>query len=164
LDGCSGISEKFQHNTYTWNARNQLSQISQGGNAQLTFSYDAMGRRISKTVQGTATQFPYDGNNTVQEAQGSTINPILVGLGIDERFARNDVTGRTYFLTDQKVLASTPKEPPPVLRENRMPSPLTCPHSQVVNRVAERLRRRGSAFAPPWRKRRMPRDCQRGAP
>ncbi|MBF4067486.1 DUF6531 domain-containing protein [Burkholderia pseudomallei] len=88
-------------NTYTWNARNQLAQISQGGSAQLSFSYDAMGRRISKTVQGVATQFLYDGNNAVQETQGSAINPILVGLGIDERFARNDVTGRTYFLTDQ---------------------------------------------------------------
>ena len=88
-------------NTYTWNARNQLTQISQGGNAQLSFNYDAMGRRISKTVQGTATQFLYDGDNAVQEAQGSAVNPILVGLGIDERFARNDVTRRMYFLTDQ---------------------------------------------------------------
>jgi YD repeat-containing protein len=87
-------------NTYTWNARNQLTQISQNGNAQLSFSYDALGRRISKSVQGTATQFLYDGNNAVQEAQGTTIDPILVGLGIDERFARNDVTGRTYFLSD----------------------------------------------------------------
>ncbi|GGA37688.1 hypothetical protein GCM10010981_28540 [Dyella nitratireducens] len=87
-------------NTYTWNARNQLTQISQGGNAPLSFIYDALGRRISKTIQGTATQFLYDGSNAVQETQGSTVNPILVGLGIDERFARNDVTGRTYFLTD----------------------------------------------------------------
>lgn len=87
-------------NTYSWNARNQLTQISQGGNAQLSFSYDPLGRCISKTVQGTATQFLYDGNNAVQETQGSTINPILVGLGVDERFARNDVTGRTYLLTD----------------------------------------------------------------
>ncbi|WP_308142812.1 RHS repeat-associated core domain-containing protein [Burkholderia pseudomallei] len=88
-------------NTYSWNARNQLVQISQGSNTQLSFAYDALGRRIGKTVQGVATQFLYDGNNVVQEAQGSTINPILVGLGIDERFARNDVTGRTYFLKDQ---------------------------------------------------------------
>ncbi|MFG6694330.1 RHS repeat domain-containing protein [Burkholderia pseudomallei] len=87
-------------NTYTWNARNQLIQISQGSNVQLRFSYDSLGRRINKTVQGTATQFLYDGDNTVQETQGSTVNPILVGIDIDERFARNDVTGRTYFLAD----------------------------------------------------------------
>jgi RHS repeat-associated protein len=88
-------------NTYTWNARNQLTQVSQGGVVQLTYAYDAMGRRISKTVgSGTPTQYLYDGANAVQETVGSTINPILVGLGIDERFARNDTTGRTYFLTD----------------------------------------------------------------
>ena len=76
-------------------------QISQGGVAQLTYAYDALGRRISKTVgSGTPTQFLYDGANAVQETVGSTINPILVGLGIDERFARNDTTGRTYFLSD----------------------------------------------------------------
>lgn len=88
-------------NTYTWNARNQLTQISQGSNVQLSFSYDALDRRISKTVQGNTTQFLYDKNNAVQEMQGGTINSILVGLGVDERFARNDVTGRMYFLTDQ---------------------------------------------------------------
>jgi RHS repeat-associated protein len=60
-----------------------------------------MGRRISKTVgTSTPTQYLYSGLNAVQETQGSAINPILVGLDTDERFARNDVTGRTYFLTD----------------------------------------------------------------
>jgi RHS repeat-associated protein len=49
---------------------------------------------------GTPTQFLYDGANAVQEMQGSSINAILTGLGVDERFARSDVTGRTYFLTD----------------------------------------------------------------
>lgn len=67
----------------------------------MSYVYDAMGRRISKTVgSGTPTQYLYDGVNGVQETQGSTINPILVGLGVDERFARNDTTGRTYFLSD----------------------------------------------------------------
>lgn len=89
-------------NTYTWNARNQLTQISQGGTVEMSYAYDALGRRISKTVgSGTPTQFLYDGANAVQETQGSTVNPLLVGLGIDERYARNDVTGRTYFLTDR---------------------------------------------------------------
>ncbi|MET3653896.1 RHS repeat-associated core domain-containing protein [Dyella japonica] len=88
-------------NTYTWNARNQLVQISQAGAAQLNYGYDALGRRISKAVQGGApVQYLYDGANAIQEVQGSIINPVLTGLGIDERFARNDVTGRTYFVTD----------------------------------------------------------------
>ena len=89
-------------NSYTWNARNQLTQVSQGGSTIFSYAYDAQGRRISKTVTGAGnpTQYLYDGANAVQEAQGSTVNPILTGLSTDERFARNDVTGRTYFLTD----------------------------------------------------------------
>ena len=87
--------------TYTWNARNQLKQISQGGTIAMSFTYDSLGRRTSKTVgAGTPTQYLYDGMNIAQETQGSTINPILLGLGVDERFARNDVDGRAYFLTD----------------------------------------------------------------
>jgi YD repeat-containing protein len=88
--------------TYTWNARNQLTKVSQNGNAQLSYSYDALGRRISKaTSGGTPMQYLYDADNIVQETQGGNINAILTRLSIDERFARTDVTGRTYFLTDQ---------------------------------------------------------------
>jgi RHS repeat-associated protein len=84
---------------------------------QLAYSYDALGRRTSKILQGTATQFLYDGANAMQEMQGSTINPILVGLGIDERFARNDVTGRTYFLTDQLNSTIALTDPTGAIRE-----------------------------------------------
>ena len=38
--------------------------------------------------------------NAGQEQVGSTVNPVLTGLGIDQRFARNDVNGRSYYLTD----------------------------------------------------------------
>ena len=67
----------------------------------MSYAYDALGRCIGKLVQGgTPTQFLYDGQNAVQESVGSTINPILIGPGIDERYARNDVSGRAYFLSD----------------------------------------------------------------
>jgi YD repeat-containing protein len=105
-------------NTYTWNARNQLTQVSQGGVAQLSYTYDALGRRTSKTVQGgTPTQYLYDRANAVQETQGSTINPILNGLAIDERFARNDVTGRTYFLADGLGSTLALTDPTGVIRQ-----------------------------------------------
>jgi RHS repeat-associated protein len=72
----------------------------------MTYAYDAMGRRISKAVQGgTPTQYLYDNLNAVQETVGTAVNPILNGPGVDERYARNDVTGRTYSLTD--ALGST---------------------------------------------------------
>ncbi len=52
-------------NTYTWDARNHLTAIS--GAVTASFEYDALGRRISKTINGTATRFLYDGLNPVQE-------------------------------------------------------------------------------------------------
>ncbi len=91
--------------TYTWDDRDHLSQISQGGTVIASYSYDALGRRSARTENGSTTQYLYDGLNTVQETQGTTINPILTGPGIDERYARDDNGGRTYFLTD--ALGST---------------------------------------------------------
>ncbi|CAD0303778.1 hypothetical protein CFBP8129_04980 [Xanthomonas hortorum pv. gardneri] len=87
--------------TYVWDDRDRLSQIQQGGTTIASFSYDALGRRTAKTEGGTSTQYLYDRLDTVQETQGTTVNPILTGLGIDQRYARNDTSGRTYFLTDQ---------------------------------------------------------------
>jgi RHS repeat-associated protein len=89
-------------NTFVWNARNQLTQITAGSTTQFSYAYDALGRRTSKNVAGATapTTYLYDGANAVQEAVGNVTNPILTGLGIDERFARNDVNGRTVLLTD----------------------------------------------------------------
>lgn len=76
-------------NTYTWDARNHLTAI--GGAATASFTYDAFGRRASKSIAGTTTQFLYDGSNPMQELQGGapTAN-LLTGLSIDEYFARTD--------------------------------------------------------------------------
>lgn len=88
-------------NTYTWNARDQLTRIAQGSTTVASFAYDAIGRRVSKANHdGETTRFLYDGAQAVQEMQGSNVITILAGQGVDERFARSDVIGRTYFLTD----------------------------------------------------------------
>jgi RHS repeat-associated protein len=85
---------------------------------QLAYSYDAVGRRISKATNGgTPMQYLYDAANAVQETQGSNINAILTGLGVDERFARTDVTGRTYFLTDALNSTIALTDPTGAIRE-----------------------------------------------
>jgi uncharacterized protein RhaS with RHS repeats len=55
--------------TYGWDARNHLTVIT--GGATASFVYDAIGRRVSKNIGGTTTQFLYDGSNSVQELDGS---------------------------------------------------------------------------------------------
>ena len=87
---------------YTWNARNQLVQLQQGANTIASYQYDAFGRRQQKVVNGTATRFVYDGQNFVQERDGSdavTAN-VLSGLRMDEVFARTKGAATTSYLVD----------------------------------------------------------------
>ncbi len=88
-------------NTLTWNARDQLIGIS-GPGLTATFEYDGLGRRKSKTLNGTSTAFLYDGFNPVQELVGVTPNAnFLTGLNTDQYFSRTDASGPRYFLTDR---------------------------------------------------------------
>jgi RHS repeat-associated protein len=85
--------------TYTWNARNQLASLT--GPVNGSFAYDGFGRRRSKTIGGTTTQFLYDGLNPVQElASGTPAANLLTGLAIDEYFTRTDSVGVRNYLTD----------------------------------------------------------------
>jgi len=81
---------------YSWNARNQLVGIS-GPTVNATFVYDGVGRREKKTINGSLTEFLYDGGNPVQESSGVTVLAnVLTGRGIDEFLTRTDVgTGTT---------------------------------------------------------------------
>jgi RHS repeat-associated protein len=90
--------------TYSWNARNELTGLSGGVSA--SFAYDALGRRRSRTVGGTTTQFLYDGLNPVQElASGTPTANLLTGQEMDEYFTRTDSAGARNLLTD--ALGST---------------------------------------------------------
>jgi RHS repeat-associated protein len=86
-------------NTYQWDARNRLIGISGGSTA--SFSYDALGRRVSKTFNGVASQFVYDGNDIVAEIGGGAVGAnYLRSLNIDEPFIRQAGTGNEYYHTD----------------------------------------------------------------
>jgi RHS repeat-associated protein len=89
-------------NSYAWNSRNQLASMNFGANS---FQYDAYGRRASKTISSTTTNFLYDGANIVQELSGTTPTANLLSGGIDEVFTRTDSSGTASFLTD--ALGST---------------------------------------------------------
>ncbi len=92
--------------SYTWNARNELTQLQEGQTTIASFAYDATARRISKTIAGSATSFASDGGNFVQEqdATGTPTANLLTG-GIDQVFSRTDVAGGATYLTD--ALGST---------------------------------------------------------
>lgn len=85
-------------NTYTWNARNQLSSIS--GGASASFGYDGVGRRTTKTLSSTTTTHLYEGRNVVQELSGSTPTANILTGGLDELFTRAESSATTSFLGD----------------------------------------------------------------
>lgn len=91
-------------NTYTWNARNQLTTVKDTGTGTTlaNFQYDAFGRR---TENAAGDGMLYDGVNAVQELSGTT--PVVNRLtgGVDEFFGRTDSGGTTFPLTD--ALGST---------------------------------------------------------
>src|SRR5207249_3969718 len=90
-------------NTYTWNARNVLASIAGGTSA--TFQYDPFGRRVTKSVGGSAQSYLYDGLNIVQELNGSNPTANLVNAGLDEIVGRTYSGVTSHFLAD--VLGNT---------------------------------------------------------
>jgi RHS repeat-associated protein len=89
--------------SYTWDARDRLTAIP--GVASLV--YDAFGRRQTATRGGIATSFLYDDWDVAQEQQGGSPSAdLLIGLGIDERFARGGKTFLTDALGSTLALAS----------------------------------------------------------
>ena len=86
-------------NTYTWDARNQLSAVT-GSGVNASFQYDSRGQRIGKTLNGTTTNFLYNGANIVQEQSAQTGTANVLSGGIDEIFTRTDSSGSWSPLLD----------------------------------------------------------------
>jgi RHS repeat-associated protein len=110
---------------YTWDSRNRLVHLSQTNpsnptdttsNAAAHFSYDAQGRRISRTVNNATTHFVYEGQQSLGELRAATtpgqpdsFEPLLTGLQLDEVIARYTNQGDITYLTDalNTVLSQT---------------------------------------------------------
>ena len=97
-------------NSYTWNARHQLAQIKQGRTVTATFAgacperrrRHVFGRRESKSIGASTTEFLSDGLNPVQEQSGggSVTANLLTGLNIDEFFTRTASGTTSTLLAD----------------------------------------------------------------
>lgn len=71
-----------------------------------SFQYDAFGRRITKTLNGSSTNLLYDGQQVVQELNGGTPTAnLLTGLRLDEYFQRTKGSTTSMYLQD--ALGST---------------------------------------------------------
>lgn len=97
---------------YAWDSRNRLVRI-QGSEVDAAFKYDALGRRIERTINGDTTQYLYDGDQAIAELRNGAVSAhILTGLQIDEVIARYTTQGERTLLTDAlgSVLISTKED------------------------------------------------------
>jgi RHS repeat-associated protein len=89
--------------SYNWDYENRLKQASKSGGVSVTYSHDALGRRIQGTSSTSgATKFVYDGADVIRDldAGGGTLADYLNGPGIDNKL-RQTVSGTVaYFTTD----------------------------------------------------------------
>lgn len=90
--------------TYTWDARNRLTGIS-GFQPDCTilsasFSYDAFGRRTTKTINGTTTSFVYDGLDVIQEVRNGQKVDYVRTLNIDEPLTRITSSSIRHYVRD----------------------------------------------------------------
>jgi len=108
--------------TYTWDVRNMLTGISgyktDCSTLTAAFKYDAVGRRIEKTINAATTKFLYDGLDIIQEIVGTAKTNYIRTLNIDEPLTRikadgtirhyvKDALGSIIALTDDSGVVKT---------------------------------------------------------
>jgi RHS repeat-associated protein len=81
---------------YTWDIRGRLKTVAMPNGETVNYNYDALGRRTSRTSNNQTTNFVYDGQDVVQDKQGSNNVNYLNGLGIDNKLKVDN----KYFLKD----------------------------------------------------------------
>jgi len=88
--------------TYSWDAENRPKQASLSGGVTVTYSYDALGRRIQRSGAGTTIKFIYDAVDVMRDldATGATIADYLDGLEIDNKLRQTLSGTPAYFATD----------------------------------------------------------------
>ena len=88
---------------YTWDYENRLKQASHSGGVLVSYSYDALGRRVQRTSSASGTtKFIYDGSDVLRDLDGSgaTVADYLNGPGIDNKLRQTISGSASYFLTD----------------------------------------------------------------
>ncbi len=86
---------------YQWDARGRLTRATLPNGQTADYGYDATGRRISSSVNGTTTTYQYDGLETVIDRSNGSAVDYLNGASIDDKLRQSDSTwGTMYFLQD----------------------------------------------------------------
>ena len=93
---------------FEWDFENRLVGATPSGASPVTYSYDALGRRVKRTVGSSWTKFTYDEQNVILDHRSdmSTVE-YLNGPGTDSKVRQTDsATSETLYFT-QDHLGST---------------------------------------------------------
>ena len=89
--------------TYTWDYENRLTSVTKKANAtatentsEVTYKYDALGRRIQKNVNDTITNYVYDGDDILLEFNNQNI--------LEAKYIHSD-------RTDEVMVMERPRSP-----------------------------------------------------
>lgn len=91
---------------YQWDARGRLSRVNLPGGQVVTYGYDAVGRRASRSVSPSVgaspvtTNFIYDGADVVVDQNQDNPVEYLNGPGIDNKLKVFTSTSSLNFLQD----------------------------------------------------------------
>jgi len=87
--------------SYSYDSKNRLLGATKGSNTMLV-SYDYRNRPVSRTINGTATYFIYDGWSLIGEynVSGALLQKYIHGVNIDEILAKIDSTGTVFYHQD----------------------------------------------------------------
>ncbi len=104
LDG--NMTEKISKATndtihFVWDIENKLTEVRKPG-LLVKYEYDAIGRRVSKEVNGFVTQLRYDGEDMILEmdSQDSLIANYTFGPGIDDPLMMHRDSNNYYYVKD----------------------------------------------------------------
>ena len=86
---------------FDWDARGRLKGVTLPDGRTISYVYDALGRRTSRTAEGVTTNFLHDGDNVVLDrASDGAVIDYLNGIGIDEKLRQSSGGGALYFMND----------------------------------------------------------------
>jgi RHS repeat-associated protein len=107
---------------YDWDARGRLTQITMPSDKIIKYRYDALGRRISREIDGVMTSFLYDGVEVLldRKSDGSSVDYIN-GPNIDQKLRQTSQGGNLYFVHDHlgSTAAILDSSGAVVMRDNR---------------------------------------------
>jgi RHS repeat-associated protein len=67
---------------YTWNAAGMLAAAKRPDGSTVSFAYDALGRRVSKTYRGQTTRWVWDGNVPLHECVEGSLSSLADADGV----------------------------------------------------------------------------------